>query len=378
MRIENIYIRITHYPIRITPLSLCYNLKTMGFSLGIVGLPNVGKSTLFNVLSKAKAEVSNYPFCTINPNVGVVEVPDERLSQVQKIMGSPKAIPTVIEFYDIAGLAKGAHKGEGLGNQFLSNIREVDAIAHVVRCFSSQEIAHVAGEVNPKRDIETINIELNLADLVLVDKRLEGVKAKAKAGEKKFIKEAEVLQRLRDALDAGKPARSVKIADNERDYVKDLPLLTFKPVLYVANVDESGNPDQIKKLPDKAVSICAKLEAEIVELSPTDKKELGLESSGLQRLIHSGYELLDLITFFTANQKECRAWTVKQGTKVPQAAGKVHSDMERGFIAADVVHYNDLVKAGAYSKAREKGILHTEGKNYVVQDGDLVLVRFKV
>jgi len=350
----------------------------MGFSLGIVGLPNVGKSTLFNVLSKAKAEVSNYPFCTINPNVGVVEVPDERLSQVQKIMGSPKAIPTVIEFYDIAGLAKGAHKGEGLGNQFLSNIREVDAIAHVVRCFSSQEIAHVAGEVNPKRDIETINIELNLADLVLVDKRLEGVKAKAKAGEKKFIKEAEVLQRLRDALDAGKPARSVKIADNERDYVKDLPLLTFKPVLYVANVDESGNPDQIKKLPDKAVSICAKLEAEIVELSPTDKKELGLESSGLQRLIHSGYELLDLITFFTANQKECRAWTVKQGTKVPQAAGKVHSDMERGFIAADVVHYNDLVKAGAYSKAREKGILHTEGKNYVVQDGDLVLVRFKV
>jgi GTP-binding protein YchF len=361
----------------------------MGFSLGIVGLPIVGKSTLFNVLSKAKAEVSNYPFCTINPNVGVVEVPDERLYEVQKIMGSPKAIPTVIEFYDIAGLVKGAHKGEGLGNQFLSHIREVDAIAHVVRCFKSEEIAHVAGEVDPQRDIETVNIELNLADLTLADKRLEGVKAKAKAGEKKFLKEAEVLERVRDALDAGKPGRSVKILDNEKDYVKDLPLLTFKPVLYVANVDESGNPEQVKKIKGMAesegagvVSVCSKLEAEITELSPEEAeeylKEVGLKEAGMLRLIQSGYKLLGLITFFTANQKECRAWTVEKGTKVPRAAGKVHSDMERGFIAAEVVHYQDLINCGDYSKAREKGVLHTEGKNYIVQDGDLLLVKFVV
>lgn len=359
----------------------------MGFSLGIVGLPNVGKSTLFNVLSKAKAEVSNYPFCTIKPNVGVVEVPDDRLYQVQKIIGSPKAIPTVIEFYDIAGLVKGAHKGEGLGNQFLSHIREVDAIAHVVRCFQSQEIAHVAGEIDPQKDIETVNIELNLADLAQVDKRLEGARIKAKAGEKKFVQEAEVLQRLREALDAGRPARSVKLADNEMEFVKDLPLLTFKPVLYVANVDESGNHDKLEVVQKMAksegagvVSLCSKLEAEITELSAEEAKEylkeIGLEEAGLARLIRLGYELLGLVTFFTANEKEARAWTVKNGTRAPQAAGKVHSDMEKGFIAAEVVHYSDLVSAGAYSKAREKGILHAEGKNYVVQDGDLVLVRF--
>jgi GTP-binding protein YchF len=361
----------------------------MGFSLGIVGLPNVGKSTLFNVLSKAKAEVSNYPFCTINPNVGVVEVPDERLAQIQKIMGSPKAIPTVIEFYDIAGLVKGAHKGEGLGNQFLSHIREVDAIAHVVRCFQSDEIAHVAGAVDPQKDVETVNLELILADLVLVDKRLENAKTKAKAGEKKFLKEVAVLQRLHDALDAGKPGRSVKLADNEKDHVKDLPLLTFKPALYIANVDESGNPGEVEKIRQIAadegagvVSVCSKLEAEIAELSAEDAREylqeIGLKEVGLTRLISSGYELLCLITFFTANQKECRAWTVKQGARVSQAAGKVHSDMERGFIAADVVHFHDLVACGAYAKAREKGALHTEGKNYVVQDGDLVLVKFNV
>ncbi len=359
----------------------------MGFSLGIVGLPNVGKSTLFNVLSKAKAEISNYPFCTINPNVGVVEVPDDRLYQVQKIMGSPKAIPTVIEFFDIAGLVKGAHKGEGLGNQFLSHIREVDAVAHVVRCFKSEEIAHVAGKVDPAKDIETVNIELNLADITLVDKRLEGAKIKAKAGEKKFVKEVEVLQRLRDALDRGKPARSIKIADNEKDFVKDLPLLTFKPVLYVANVDESGNPehvDTIRKIAQSegamAVAICSKLEAEITELPAEDAKaylkEIGLEEAGLQRLIRSGYELLGLITFFTANEKEARAWTVKKGTRVPQAAGRVHSDMERGFIAAEVLHFKDLIEVGSYAKAREKGVLHTEGKNYVVKDGDLILIKF--
>jgi GTP-binding protein YchF len=361
----------------------------MGFSLGIIGLPNVGKSTLFNSLSRAKAEVSNYPFCTINPNVGVVEVPDERLPLVQKFAKSPKAIPTVIEFYDIAGLVKDAHKGEGLGNKFLANIREVDAIAHVVRCFTSESIAHVAGAVDPQKDIETINLELCLADLTLLERRLEGVKAKAKAGEKKFLKEAEVLERLRQALDAGKPARGVKIADNERGFVKDLPLLTFKPVLYVANVDESGNKQQvavIKKIAaaegSGVVALCAKLEAEIAELSAEDAvaylKEFGLAEAGLTRLIRSGYELLGLITFFTANEKEARAWTVKKGARVPAAAGKVHSDMEKGFIAAEVMHFKDLTGCSSHVKAREKGLLHTEGKSYVVQDGDLILVRFMV
>lgn len=361
----------------------------MGFSLGIVGLPNVGKSTLFNVLSKAKAEVSNYPFCTIKPNVGVVEVPDDRLYQVQKKIGSHKAIPTVIEFYDIAGLVKGAHKGEGLGNQFLSHIREVDAIAHIVRCFQSEEIAHIAGEVNPKRDIETINIELNLADIVLVDKRLEEAKIKAKAGDKKHRKEAEVLQRLRDALDEGKPARNVKIIDNEKDYIKDLPLLTFKPVLYVANIDETGNTDKveiIKKIADeegaKVVSICAKLEAEIRELSAEDAKaylkEIGLEEAGLQKLIHSGYVLLDLITFFTANEKEARAWTVKKGTKAPKGAGKIHSDMERGFISAETINVDVLKKYNLYSDVKKEGMVKTEGKDYEIQDGDIILFRFNV
>jgi len=353
----------------------------MGFSLGIIGLPNVGKSTLFNILSKARAEVSNYPFCTINPNVGVVKVPDERISQVQKVIGSPKAVPTVIEFYDIAGLVKGAHKGEGLGNQFLSNIREVEAIVHVVRCFKSNDIAHVAGKIDPQSDIETINIELGLADLALIDKQLAAAKIKAKTGDKKILKGIEVLQRLREALDAGKPARSVKIADNEEDFIKDLPLLTFKPVLYVANVDETGNIKEVEGISGTVISICAKLEAEIAELSPEDAKaylkEMGLKETGLERLICSGYELLDLITFFTANQKEARAWTIKRDTKVPQAAGKVHSDMESGFIAAEVIHYKDLIACETYAQARDKGILHTEGKNYLVQDGDLVLVRFK-
>jgi len=361
----------------------------MGFSLGIIGLPNVGKSTLFNVLSKAKAEVSNYPFCTINPNVGVVEVPDDRLKKIQNFIGSPKAIPTVIEFFDIAGLVKGAHKGEGLGNKFLSHIREVDAVAHVVRCFKSEHIAHVAGAVDPKKDIETLNIELCLADLTLLEKRLVTVRDKAKAGDKKFLKEAEVLQRLKEALETGQPARSVTIADNEKDYLKDLPLLTLKPVLYVANVDESGNASEVAKVSDvaeisgdKVVTICAQLEAEISELSPEDAKEylkeIGLKEVGLTRLIRTGYELLSLITFFTGNKKECRAWTAPKGTKVPQAAGKVHSDMEKGFIAADVLHYSDLLHCESYAKTREKGVLHTEGKNYLVQDGDLVLVKFNV
>ena len=332
--------------------------------------------------------MSNYPFCTINPNVGVVEVPDPRLFDIQRIIGSPKTIPTVIEFFDIAGLVKGAHKGEGLGNQFLSNIREVDAIAHVVRCFKSEEIAHVSGEVDPKRDIETINIELCLADLLLVDKKLETVKAKAKAGDKKFTAEALFLQKIRDLLNAEKPARSINIGEIEKGFLNELPLLTLKPVIYVTNVDESGNKDKVevvKKIAEsegaRTVSISAKLESEIAELSAEDAKaylaEVGLEEAGLKRLIRSGYELLELTTFFTANEKEARAWTVKRGTLVPQAAGKVHSDMEHGFIAAEVIHYNDLHACGSVAKAREKGVFHIEGKHYAVQDGDLVLVRFK-
>jgi len=357
----------------------------MGFSLGIVGLPNVGKSTLFNALSKAKADVSNYPFCTISPNVGIVEVADERLNNVAKIIGSPRAIPTVMEFTDIAGLVKGAHKGEGLGNQFLSHIREVSAIAHVVRCFSAADIVHVTGEVDPKRDIELVEVELILADLAMIDKKFEPVKKAIKAGDKNILKFLHMLEKIKEALDQGKPARELLPSMNSEDIklLKDLPLLTLKPVLYVANVDESGNPEKVEKIKQigaPVVSICAKLEAEISELSAEDAnaylKEIGMGEPALKRLIRSGYELLDLITFFTANDKEARSWTVKRGSAAPEAAGKVHSDMERGFIAAEVVHYNDLVDSGSYAKARESGLIHTEGKNYKVQDGDLVFVKF--
>lgn len=299
----------------------------MAFSLGIVGLPNVGKSTLFNVLSKNKANVSNYPFCTIDPNVGVVEVPDERLTIVQTFAGSAKAIPTTIEFIDIAGLVKGAHRGEGLGNRFLGAIREVDAIAHVVRCFPDPNIVHVDGRIDPVFDIEVINYELEQA----------GIK---------------------------------------------------KPVLYVANVDETGNEGKVKEIRGMLrdggglVVVCAKLEEEMGEL-PVDEaealaKEMGLKEWGTKKLIRSGYDLLDLVTFFTANNKECRAWTVKRGAKIPQAAGRVHTDMEKGFITAEVIHYKDLAGCHSFTKAREKGVVHTEGKDSIVQDGDLVLVKFNV
>lgn len=363
----------------------------MGFSLGIVGLPNVGKSTLFNVISRAKADVSNYPFTTIKPNVGVVEVPDERLYQVQKIIGSPKAIPNVIEFYDIAGLVKGAHKGEGLGNQFLSHIREVDAIAHVVRCFSDPNIVHVEGPIDPKRDIGLINAELILADLMTIDKRFEPVRGALKSGDKNILKTLHLLEKVKSALDQGEPAHIVFASMNAEDIhlLSDLHFLTAKPVLYVANVDESGSRKQVagveaiaREEKAKVVSICAKLEAEISELSPEEGKEylktIGLEEVALQRLIRAGYELLDLVTFFTANDKECRAWTVKRGTKAPRAAGRVHTDMEKGFISAEVIHYADLIASGSHAKAREKGLLHMEGKEYVIQDGDLLLVKFAV
>lgn len=363
----------------------------MGFSLGIVGLPNVGKSTLFNVISKAKADVSNYPFTTIKPNVGIVEVPDDRLAQVQKIIGSAKAIPTIVEFSDIAGLVRGAHKGEGLGNQFLAHIREVDAIAHVVRCFSDPNITHVEGAVDPRRDIELINAELILADLGAIDKQFGPIRSAVKSGDKSILKYLHLLEKLKTALAAGQPARVPLASMNHEDIalLHDLPLLTAKPVLYVANVDENGNSEQVAVIEaiakaEKAsvVSICAKLEAEISELSPEEGKEylktVGLEEFALGRLIRAGYELLDLITFFTANNKECRAWTVRQGTRAPQAAGKVHTDMEKGFIAAEVIHYPDLAACGSQAKAREQGLLHTEGKEYQVRDGDLLLVRFVV
>lgn len=365
----------------------------MGFSLGIVGLPNVGKSTLFNALSRAGAEVSNYPFCTKSKNEGVVAIPDHRLEKVRELMRSPRAIPTVIDFVDIAGLVRGASKGEGLGNQFLSYIREVDAVAHVVRCFADPNIVHVDGSVDPRRDIETIDTELALADLATVAKRLGAARNASKTGDKKMLKEVAVLEKIEAHLNSGKPLRTIEIDRDERCEVQDLHLLTEKPVLYVLNVDESQmiSPDDpvIKAVHDiagaegaRAVAICGKLESDLAELPAGEaeeyEKEVGLKELGLSKLIRAGYELLDLITFFTSNEKETRAWTVKRGTRAPQAAGKVHSDMERGFISAEVIHFDDLLKAGSHSKAKELGTLRTEGKDYAVRDGDIVLVRFNV
>ncbi|MFA6430784.1 MAG: redox-regulated ATPase YchF [Candidatus Margulisiibacteriota bacterium] len=361
----------------------------MGLSLGIVGLPNVGKSSLFNALSRAKANVSNYPFCTIDPNIGTVEVPDERLLELTKLFSSKKTVPTYIEFYDIAGLVKGAAKGEGLGNKFLSHIREVDAIAHVVRCFQSDEIIHVAGKVDPKSDIETINLELNLADLVQVEKRLDATRPKARSGDKALLKEFEVLQKLKDGLEKGVPVRSIPLTEEEKLAIKGYMLLTSKPVLYVANVDETGSAAEVaiveeiaKKEGSKVIAISSKLESEIAELSDEDAKayltEMGIKESTLNRLIHSGYELLNLITFFTAGEKESHAWTIQKGMTAPEAAGKIHSDMEKGFIAAEVIHYPDMIACASYAKARERGLLHTEGKSYVVQDGDIIVIRFNV
>lgn len=341
----------------------------------------MGKSTLFNALARAQVMVSNYPFCTIDPNVGVVPVPDERLKKIQQIMGSPKALPAVIEFFDIAGLVKGAHKGEGLGNQFLSHIREVDALAQVVRCFKDEQIVHVMGEVDPRRDVETVNLELILADLIWADKKVQALRSSAKTGDPKILKELKLIESLREHLDQGKPARTFP------ELITDLPLLTLRPVLYVANVDESGNSEKVRAIEEIAkkegspvLIICSKLEADLSEMEPAEAqeymRELGIKERGLDRLIKAGYELLQLITFFTANEKEARAWTIKTGTKAPQAAGCVHSDMERGFIAAEVAHYRELLQAGSYLTAREQGRLHTEGREYKVQDGDLMLFRF--
>lgn len=363
-------------------------------STGIVGLPNVGKSTLFNAITQAGAEAANYPFCTIDPNVGVVEVPDERLVHLQEMFQSRRVVPTAFQFVDIAGLVKGASKGEGLGNQFLAHIREVDAIAHVVRCFEDSDITHVAGRIDPLDDIRTINMELILADLETVERRIERTRRQAKSGEKKFQQELAVLERLKQALEEERPARQVDLSDEERLLVRDLHLLTMKPVLYVANVSEEevtrpfDNPHVQKVMEFAAaegaevVPISARVEAEIAELPAEERgeflRELGLEAAGLERLIRQAYRLLGLITFLTAGEQEVRAWTIRQGTKAPQAAGVIHSDFERGFIRAEVVAYDDLMAAGSMAAAREKGLIRLEGKDYVVQDGDVIYFRFNV
>ncbi len=363
-------------------------------STGIVGLPNVGKSTLFNAITRAGAEAANYPFCTIEPNVGVVEVPDERLVHLQRMFQSKRVVPTAFQFVDIAGLVKGASQGEGLGNQFLAHIREVDAVAHVVRCFDNADITHVAGRVDPLDDIQTINLELILADLETVQRRLERVRRQAKSGEKKFLQELAFLERLQKGLEAEQPARRLELSDEERLMIRDLHLLTMKPVLYVANVSESDvaapfdNPyvQQVAAYAQEegaeVVPICAQVEAEIAELDAEERheflQELGLEAPGLERLIQRAYRLLGLITFLTAGEQEVRAWTIRQGTKAPQAAGVIHSDFERGFIRAEVVAYDDLMAAGSMAAAREQGLLRLEGKDYVVQDGDVIHFRFNV
>lgn len=366
----------------------------MGLATGIVGLPNVGKSTLFNAITQAGAESANYPFCTIDPNVGIVEVPDERLDKLTEIVVPNRTVPTAFQFVDIAGLVEGASRGEGLGNKFLAHIREVDAIAHVVRCFEDENITHVSGSVDPIRDINVINLELVLADMETVEKRIERTTKHLKSGDKKAQQEMEVLERLKAAFDEGKPARSVELTEEERLLIRDLHLLTIKPVLYVANVGENEVSDYTKNPHVKQVEkyaadegaevivISAKVESEIAELEGEDRQmfleELGLKESGLNRLIKAAYKLLGLITYFTAGVQEVRAWTIRKGTKAPQAAGIIHSDFERGFIRAEVVGYEDLIKAGSMAKARELGLLRLEGKDYVVQDGDIMHFRFNV
>ena len=362
--------------------------------LGMVGLPNVGKSTLFNALTNAGAESANYPFCTIEKNVGIVSVPDERLDKLAEMYEPDKFTPATLEFVDIAGLVKGASKGEGLGNKFLADIREVDAIVLVVRCFEDPHIIHVDGSIDPLRDIETINLELIFSDIEIVERRIDRAK-KAVKGDKKYLAEIDFLERLKEHLENGKSARGFDFTDDERELIKSTPLLSAKPVIYAANLSEDDFVNNIdsnenyKKVCALAAEensavlpICAQIEAEISDMSDEDKamflSELGLEISGLNRIIKEGYSLLGLISFLTAGKPEVRAWTIKKGTKAPQAAGKIHTDFEKGFIRAEVTSFDDLMACGSMAAAKEKGLVRLEGKDYVMQDGDIVLFRFNV
>lgn len=361
--------------------------------IGIVGLPNVGKSTMFNAITNAGAECANYPFCTIEPNIGIVPVPDERLEVLTKMYNAKKTTYATIEFVDIAGLVKGASKGEGLGNKFLSHIREVDSIVEVVRCFDDPNIVHVDGNINPERDIETINLELIFADLETINKRIDSVKKKLKA-DKKYEEELNLLEKIKNTLESGKSARTLELNDEEQELIKDSFLLTMKPILYIANISEEqlDKPFEDKYVNEvvnyaktekaEVIPLCVKIEEELASLSGDDEKEmleaLGLEESGLDKVIKASYNLLGLMSFLTAGEPEVRAWTIKKGTKAPQAAGKIHSDIERGFIRAEIVSYNDLIKEGSMNAAREKGLVRLEGKDYVMQEGDIVLFRFNV